>query len=176
MSKSFKINALLNSIKKCLSLLFPLVTYPYVLRVIGSTEFGKINFSNSIIGYVMLFASFGISSYAVREGARIRDNKERINEFISDLFTFNLISTILSLAVFFLLIFFNTKLFEYRDILLIQSLSIVLTALGVDWVNTIYEDYLYITIRYIVIQILAIALILIELIISLLSLSFSLTF
>lgn len=159
MSKSFKINALLNSIKKCLSLLFPLVTYPYVLRVIGSTEFGKINFSNSIIGYVMLFASFGISSYAVREGARIRDNKERINEFISDLFTFNLISTILSLAVFFLLIFFNTKLFEYRDILLIQSLSIVLTALGVDWVNTIYEDYLYITIRYIVIQILAIALI-----------------
>lgn len=160
MNKSITINAVLNSVRQGLSIAFPLITFPYVSRTIGDSEFGRFSFSLSIISYFMLIATFGINIYGVREGARIRDDKRKIQCLISDLFTINLITSILAIVLLFFLIAFNGKVYEYRVLIYIQSLSILLTAIGVDWVNTIFEDYIYITVRYIIIQIVALVLIL----------------
>ena len=63
-------------------------------------------FSASIINYFVLIAGLGISSYAVREGARVRNDQTKINQFASQMFTINVISTICSYAclIFFLVI------------------------------------------------------------------------
>ena len=76
-SISLKKNAILNVIKQILKIAFPLITFPYVSRVLLEDNFGKYNFSLSIISYFQLIAGLGISSYAIREGARIRDDKKR---------------------------------------------------------------------------------------------------
>lgn len=68
-ANSIKINALLNGLKNLSSLLFPLITFPYVSRVLSVKGIGKYNFSNSIISYFLLIAGLGISTYAIREGA-----------------------------------------------------------------------------------------------------------
>lgn len=152
MKKSIKINALLNAIRQSLSVIFPLITFPYVSRVLGSAEYGRYTFSASIVNYIALLAAFGISNYAVREGARIRDDKNKLNRFASDLFTVNVFTSIVAYALLFILIKYNVKLQDYKYLILAQSLSILLTTIGMDWVNIIYEDFLYITIRYIIIQ------------------------
>ena len=107
-----------------------------------------------------LIAALGINSYAVREGARVRANRSEFEKFTSEVFSINVLSTIVAYIGLFCLLIYVTQLNGYRDLILIQSTSILLITLGVDWVNTVYEDYLYITIRYIILQIVALILIL----------------
>ena len=61
--KSLKVNAVLNVIKQCSTAFFPLITYPYISRVLGSDNFGRISFASSIIEYGMVFAALGIPTY-----------------------------------------------------------------------------------------------------------------
>ena len=82
--KSLKLNAFLNSLRGVLNLIFPLITFPYVSRVLSVSGIGKYNFSNSIVSYFVLIAGLGINIYAVREGAKYRDNKEKLNSFANN--------------------------------------------------------------------------------------------
>ncbi len=156
--KSIKTNAVLNIIRQFGKILFPLITFPYISRVLQAENYGKINFANSIISYFILLASFGASSYSIREGAAIRNDKKKIQEFSSQIFTINMISTLVSYALLALLMIFWEKMDEYRTLMLVLSGGIILTTLGVDWLYNIYEDYLYITVRSLAIQLLSLIL------------------
>ena len=68
--KNIGINAILNVIKSCLSVIFPLITYPYALRILGADGIGKVTYGESIVSYFLLIAMLGITTYAVREGAK----------------------------------------------------------------------------------------------------------
>lgn len=153
--KSIKINAILNVIRVGLSVIFPLITFPYASRILQVENLGKINYGSSIISYFSLLAALGVTNYAVREGAPIRDNKEKIISFSSEIFTINIITTLISYVVFAVLLLILPQLNKYSTLLLIQSLSIIFTTLSVEWLNAIYEDYLYITIRSIIVQFLS---------------------
>ena len=154
--KSLGINAVLNVIKQVCGILFPLIVFPYVSRVLGTTNYGKYSFTLSVMSYFLMFSRLGISTYAIREGARIREDKEKITKFINELYSINVICALLAYICFIASLFFVEKFSNYRYLLLIQSFSIILTAAGSDWVNQIYEDYSYITARYILCQILSI--------------------
>ncbi|MDD3139561.1 MAG: flippase, partial [Lachnospiraceae bacterium] len=154
--KSLKLNAILNIIKQLCSVIFPLITIPYISRILQSENYGKYNFGNSIISYFSLIAALGVSAYAVREGARIRDNKDKFSLFSSEVFTINVLSTVFSYILLVGILLLPTELVEYRKLIAIQSIVIFLTTLGADWINTIFEDYAYITIRYIVVQIVSV--------------------
>ena len=154
--KSIGVNAVLNFIKVGCSVIFPLITFPYTSRVLQVENIGKINYGNSIITYFALFAALGISTYGVREGARKKKGAE-FDRFASEIFSLNLLTTAVSYAVLFILLFSVPKFRDYRTVILIQSMTILLTTLGVEWVNTVYEDFLYITIRSIAVQVLCMA-------------------
>lgn len=142
-------------VRQGMTILFPLVTIPYVTRVLGSVNFGKVSFSSSIANYVTLFAGLGISAYATVEGAKIRDQKQRFIDFSDEIFSWNVISTLLAYLVLFVLLFCSRDLNQYLYLILIQSSMTLFITLGADWINSIYEDYLFLTIRYIVLHILA---------------------
>lgn len=156
--KSIGINVILNIIRTIVALFAPLITYPYVARVIGTEYLGSINYTYSIVQYFVLFSGLGISTYGIREGAKKRDNIKEISEFISDCFSINVAFTVLSYIFFCVLLFFFKDEKIYFTLLCMQSFYIIFSTLGIEWVNTIFEDYLYITIRTIVIQILSIGL------------------
>ena len=156
MKKSIKLNGILNVIKKCCNIILPLVVFPYISRVLGPDNYGKFSFSNSIISYFMLAALLGIETYAVREGCRIRNDSYKIDKFVSEVFSINIMSLILSYMCLLIIIFTNPKIYCYKEIILILSIMIPCAVLGRDYINIIFEDYLYITIRYIAIQILGV--------------------
>lgn len=62
MSKSLKLNAFFNVVRNVLRLIFPLITFPYVSRVLMPEGIGKVNFANSIISYFILLGNLGISA------------------------------------------------------------------------------------------------------------------
>ena len=156
--KSLGTNALLNGLRSALNLIFPLITFPYVSRILSVNGMGIYNFSNTYVSYFVLIAGLGIATYAVREGAKYRDNKEKINKFTSQIFTINIISTILAyvLLIGSLIVFKNLN--NYVSCILIFGLQIFFTTIGTEWVYTIYEDYQYITVRSIIFKIISIVL------------------
>lgn len=153
--RSVKANAVLNAVRQSSALLFSLITFPYVSRILGNVQYGRYSFSSSVVNYFLLLSGFGISNYAVREGSRIREDRQKLSELVSELFSLNLITMVISYLLLGLLMQTSDRIGNYRALILIQSISIFFAAVGVDWVNIIFEDFLYITIRYIAIQIVA---------------------
>ena len=151
-------NALLNVIKQICSILFPIITFPYASRILGTVGYGKVNFSHSIISYMSLIAGLGITNYAIREGSRVRNDKQKLQKLANEVYTINIVSTFVSYIGLFALIIFWRRMDNYAALMLIQSMSVLFTTIGTDWINSIYEDYRYITIRYIVCHIISLAL------------------
>lgn len=156
--KSLGLNAFLNGLRSITNLLFPLITFPYVSRVLDVTGIGKYNFSNSIVSYFSLIAALGISSYAVREGAKYRDNQEKISHFGSEIFSINIWSTLIAYILLFISLIVFNKLHSYTSCILIFSLQLMFTTLGTEWIYTIYEDFAYITIRSWIFQLISLIL------------------
>lgn len=157
-NKSLGLNAFFNGMRSVLSLIFPLITFPYISRVLSVSGIGIYNFSNTYVSYFILIAGLGIAAYAVREGAKYRNQKEKIEEFTSQVFSINIIATIVAYLLLFLSLVIFKNLNNYVTCILIFSLQILFTTLGTEWIYTIYEDYAYITIRSIAFKILSIIL------------------
>lgn len=100
--KSLGVNALLNGLRSVLNLIFPLITFPYISRVLSVSGVGKYNFSSTYLGYFTLIAGLGISTYAVREGAKYRNDYKKISDFASQVFTINIYLTVISYVLLFL--------------------------------------------------------------------------
>lgn len=155
MSKSLSKNAVLNVLKTVVGLLFPIVTYPYITRVLGVENLGKFNFSGSIVGFLTYFAGFGIGSYAIREGARIKSNSNEMEVFSRQMFSINLLTTLLAYLILAGILIASPSMSSYTVLILIQSISILCSTIGAEWLNSIYEDFAYITIRTIAFKLLA---------------------
>lgn len=79
--KSLKKNAFYNFVKCFMNIIFPIISFPYASRILLPEGIGKVNFANSIIEYFLMIAGLGIGTYASREAAKIRDNKQLLNKF-----------------------------------------------------------------------------------------------
>lgn len=156
--RSLGLNGLLNGIRSVLNLLFPLITFPYVARVLSVDGLGKYNFANTYVGYFVLLAGLGISTYAVREGTKYRNNRLKISRFLSEIFSINIISTIIAYIMLIISLLIFKSLYPYAICILIFSTQIAFTTIGTEWIFIIYEDYSYITIRSILVKVLSIIL------------------
>lgn len=156
MAKSLVKNSIIYVVKNIVSTLLPLISFPYVTRTLSVETIGRVSFAGSIINYFLLFAGMGVFTYAIKEGAKLRDNKEAWNLFASEVFSFHVITTVLAYALFIIMLIINQKWHFYAKEMLIISLSILWTTLGVDWVFTIYEDYLYMAVRSLAVQVISI--------------------
>ena len=123
--KSIGVNALLNGLKTILSVIFPLITYPYAARVLQVENMGKVDFSNSVVSYFVLIAGLGIATYAIREGARVRDSREKLEAFSSEMFTINLISVVISIIALVIVVIVVPKFHSYIPLIAVQSLAIL---------------------------------------------------
>lgn len=154
-------NLALNIIRVALNLLFPLITFPYVSKILGPVNLGKVNFTSSVVNYFVLIASMGIPSYGVIVCAKARENTEKLKKTICELLYINIVLVVLAYFLFFASLLCVAKFQADRTLFLVQSISILLTAAGVDWIYSALEDFAYITIRSIIFKIISAALILI---------------
>ena len=73
--KSIKKNFVMNAILTMSQFIFPLITFPYVSRILLPVGTGKVSFATSVIAYFTMFAQLGIPTYGVRRCAQVRDDK-----------------------------------------------------------------------------------------------------
>ncbi len=155
---SVKANVIYNMLKTISSLFFPLVSFPYISRTLLTESVGKVNFGNSVVSYFSLLASLGISVYAIRECAKVRDDKEKLSQLSSQLFIINMITTMISYVALAITLLIVPAFQNYRTLIVLQSTTILCTTIGADWINTAMEDFKYITIRSVIFQVISLVL------------------
>lgn len=152
MHSSIKKNTIYNMIKTLASIIFPLITFPYISRILQPENVGKVNFGSSIVSYFTLVATLGITTYAVRECSAARNDKKKLERTASEIISINTVMMLISYTVLIICLIFIPKFVDYRLLITIQSLAIFFQVIGADWLNTSMEDFQYITIRTLVFQ------------------------
>ena len=127
---SVKYNFLMNVILKTSTFIFPLVTFPYVSRVLGPGPNGDISFAASVISYFSLIAAMGIPSYGVRKCAEYRDNPIELGKVFQELLIINTLFTILSYAVLVLLVQIIPQFKNDSLLIYITSITIIFSTFG----------------------------------------------
>lgn len=153
--KSVKLNMIMNAILTMSNIIFPLITFPYATRILLPSGMGKISFAASIVAYFSMFAQLGIPTYGVRTCAKIRDDKEKLSKTVQELLLINIITVLISYAVFASAILAVPRFNREKELLIIMGISILLNAMGVEWLYKALEQYSYITIRSIIFKVVA---------------------
>lgn len=152
MAQSVKVNYILNLINTGTQMLFPLITFPYVCRVIEADGIGQINFFQSIISYISLFTCLGIPMYAIREIARDRSDVVQMNRTAMEILLLHSMVTLVGYAIVAILCLTIPQIQVNIPLFLILSLTIFFTAIGCEWFYQGIEDFKYITIRGLIIK------------------------
>lgn len=138
---------IMNALLTMSSFIFPLITFPYVSRILLPLGTGKVNFATSVVNYFAMFAQLGIPTYGIRACAKVRDNKEKLSRTVHELLFINLFMCVLVYITFFIALFNVSRLEQDKTLYLVIGISIILNALGVEWLYKALEKYSYITVR-----------------------------
>ncbi|HAX52864.1 flippase [Muricomes intestini] len=156
--KSVKFNFIMNFLLTVSQFLFPLITFPYVSRVLKPAGTGSVAFATSVITYFTMFAMLGVPTYGIRACARVRENKEELSKTVQELLIINVVMMLFCYVVFGVSLFSVDKFQENKMLLLISSTAMLLNVIGVSWLYSALEQYTYITTVAMVFKVISIAL------------------
>lgn len=129
---------------------FPLITMPYLARVIGAEGFGKIAFAAAIMVWFQTIADWGFCYTATRDVAKNRDDKEKVSEIFSNVFWARILLMFVSFVALSICVMTIPKLRENADVIMISFLMIPGHIMFPDWFFQAMERMKYITILNIV--------------------------
>ena len=156
--KSIKFNLIMNMLLTTSAFVFPLITFPYISRVLQPEGNGKIAFANSIITYFSMFALLGIPTYGIRACAQVRDDKKQLSKTVQEIWIINAVTTLIAYLIFLVALFCVPRLKEERILMLVCSMSLFLNMIAMEWLYKALECYSYITIRSLAFKVLAVIL------------------
>ncbi|PGR03778.1 flippase [Priestia megaterium] len=146
-------NYIYNVIYQIVTLIIPLITVPYISRVLGSNGVGVNAYTNSIIQYFILFGTIGISLYGNRAIAYVRDDKDELSRTFWGIFILKMITSIVAYSIFSL---FLQATNTYQFIFLVQSILILAAAIDISWLYMGLEDFKKTVIRNLIVRILGV--------------------
>lgn len=148
---SLKTNFVYNMAYQILSIILPLITSPYVTRVLGAANLGTYSYSQAFANYFYLFAMLGVNNYGNRSIARVRDNQDALNRTFWEIFSLQiLVGTIVTVSYMTYVSFFvNTN----RMIYVLQFFYVVSGALDINWACFGLEKFKLTAIRSMVVRI-----------------------
>ncbi len=156
---SIKKNAVYNIVLSASQVLFPVLVFPYVSRVLGPAGMGSIGFVESFTQYFVLLAALGIPLYGVREIAKVRSNQHDRSIVFSELLCIHLLSTLLVSAIFVVLFLAIPRLSDYRTLFWIGTGILIGQVFLIEWLFQGLEAFKYITWRSLLVRVFAIVLI-----------------
>lgn len=158
MSEKRKIlnNYAYNLCYEILLIIAPLVTTPYISRVLGVDNIGIVSYTTSLVSYFSMIALFGIHTYGFREVAFNQNNiieRTKIFKQVQKLKVLTVSCAIIFYAV--AILYYN----EYTSIMIVQGIALVSCYFDISWIYTGLEDFKSITVRNILVKLSSIVMI-----------------
>ena len=152
--KSIKVNALASLMVNVLNIVFPLITNPYLTRILSKSNYSYFNTANTWASFVIPLAAFGIYNYGIRSISKVKDDKNKINYVFSKLFYISVVTSIAITALYFIFISVGTHDTENLKILYyILGIQALFQFLNIEWMNEAYENYTFILYKTLFIRI-----------------------
>lgn len=136
--KSVQKNYFYNLIYQALTLILPLITTPYISRVLGAEQIGVYSYTTSIVTYFILFGSLGVSLYGQREIAYIGEDIGKRKRTFWEIVILRFIAVIISMIVYYFTIIRNGTYTLYYKIL---TLYLLASGLDISWLFQGLEDF-----------------------------------
>ena len=156
--KSVKKNTFFNFLLSFSNILFPLITMPYISRILLINDIGVLNKGTSIYTLFVNLASFGLSGYGAREIARHKNEQDVMQKTFSSVLASHLFTVFIFSLIYFCYIFFFTAS-EQKIVNILYILLFVITPLSVEWFYIGREDFGYIALRSFSIKVLLLILV-----------------
>lgn len=138
-------NYLYTAAYQLLNIIAPLITMPYLARVLGRNGVGVASWTNSFVTYFLLIASLGIVTYGSREIAYVKDNKQARQQKFWEIQIIHTIAGIFSLALYFLFLKYgvqlNSNIEDNQIYLILQTWVIISGILDISWYFMGMEDF-----------------------------------
>lgn len=154
-NKSISKNYIYNLCYQLLVVLVPVVTTPYISRVLGAEGIGIYSYTNSIVTYFALFAALGTTVYSRREIAYYQDDTEKRSRIFWEILIFRLGMTIICLGIYMAYICTTT----YRMIGIVQGFYIVAVVFDITWFFQGMEEFGKVILRNTVVKLVNVAII-----------------
>lgn len=152
-------NLTYNILYQILSLIVPLITSPYLSRILGVESIGIYSYTYSIVFYFMIIAVLGINNYGNRSIAKAKDNEEKLNIEFSSIYFIQLCMSIIMIISYMIYVCLFVK--EYRIIAIIQGLYILANAVDITWFFYGMEEFKVTVSRNALVKIISLFLILV---------------
>ena len=151
---SVKKNFFYNTMYQILAILSPIITVPYISRILGPSGIGDYSYTAAYAQYFVLFGMIGISIYGSRQIAYKKDNIESLSKEFWSIYTLQLVTTITALIIYIIVfIILNTN---NRLLYLVQSIIVLSAIFDISWFFIGYEDMKSVVIRNTIVKILGI--------------------
>lgn len=144
MARSVKTNYLYNLLYQITAILLPLITMPYVSRVLSPQGVGTNSLTNANTQYFMLLGTLGITMYATKKIATVRENKRKLRQTFWEIFSIQFIGCMISYVIFVLVLGLNSSLGMYY---MLQGFFILSSAIDISWYFVGIEDFKNASIR-----------------------------
>ena len=131
--RSVTFNFMMNCVLTVSSMIFPLLSFPYVSRILQPSGTGKVSFAVSVVSYFSMAAMLGVPTYGIRACARVRDDKEELSRTVQEILCLNIFMGLLAYAVFFLSLIFVERFRMDRILFMVVGLTIGFNVVGVEW-------------------------------------------
>ena len=136
--KSITKNYLYNLTYQVLILILPLITTPYLARVLGAEGTGIYSYTYTIVNYFVLFGSLGVALYGQREIAYAQEKKQKRKQIFIELVLFRFITISIAIAIYYFW-FMRTGIYStYYRILLFELLA---GAFDISWFFQGLEEF-----------------------------------
>lgn len=151
-------NIIYNILLSLTNILFPLISFVYVARILGPKGIGEVQFVMSFAQYFSIFAAIGIPIYGVREIAKVRDSPAKLSSTFLSLSTLFFLTSVVMTLVYFLIVFLHPYFSNNQPYYIVAGILVFLSFSYTDWYYSGIEAFHKITIRSIVIKLIALAL------------------
>lgn len=146
-----KRNFIYNSIYQILLIILPIITTPYISRVIGAEGLGTYSYSYSIASCFALICVLGVGDYGSRSIAKVRDDKNELNKTFWSIYSLQLITSVIGISAYLIYIFLFAN--DNRIMLIIELIYVIALSIDINWLFSGLEEFKIIVFRNIVIKI-----------------------
>lgn len=153
--KSISKNLSYQTLYQVLTIITPLITAPYLSRILGAKQLGVFSYTSSVVAYFTLFAMLGTVNYGAKVIASCSSNKRELSVSFFSIYAFQIFACLISMVAYICLVALTNQ--EYKFIAYIQALSVIACAANVNWFLFGLEEFAVVTIRNIFVKIAEVA-------------------
>ena len=157
---SVPFNFLMNFLLKLSGTICTAVSYPFAFRMIGETGMGRVAFATSVGSFFLMLASMGVSTYGIRECARVRDDPAALRRTARELISLQLIMTVTAELLLAAAVLSVPRLRDHRALFLIQAGILLFHGLDTEWLFAAVERYGFLALRSFCVKLVSVVLIL----------------